>query len=111
MKKRKGKRPPLTSRPGEGPTTDVPLPEGLRDSAAESSSRPSVSNDRSSKEPELREWFSRMFVPPELYDAEKRREWQLGVTADRRGPYIVELNLQHVEGLSGADIALRAIYK
>ena len=70
-----------------------------------------MTDDRKPGEPELRDRFSRMFVPPELYNPEKRKDWQLEVTAEKRGPYIVELNLQHVEGLSGADIALRAIYK
>src|SRR5262245_21702282 len=50
--------------------------------------------------------FARRFAPPELYDPKKRREWRLGRNDEDRGPYVVELNLQHIEGLSGAVAAL-----
>ena len=50
--------------------------------------------------------FARRFAPPELYDPKKRREWKLGRHDGDRGPYIIELNLQHIEGLSGAIAAL-----
>jgi subtilisin family serine protease len=52
--------------------------------------------------------FARRFAPPELYDAQKRREWKLGRHDGDRGPYVIELNLQHIEGLSGALAALVA---
>jgi serine protease AprX len=50
--------------------------------------------------------FARRFAPPELYDPKKRREWKLGRHDGDRGPYVIELNLQHIEGLSGAKAAL-----
>ena len=50
--------------------------------------------------------FARRFAPPELYDPKKRREWKLGRHDGDRGPYVIELNLQHIEGLSGAIAAL-----
>jgi subtilisin family serine protease len=50
--------------------------------------------------------FARRFAPPELYDPAKRREWKLGRHDKERGPYVIELNLQHIEGLSGALAAL-----
>src|SRR5215467_9170597 len=50
--------------------------------------------------------FARNFAPPELYDPQKRREWKLGRHDGDRGPYVIELNLQHIEGLSGAIAAL-----
>jgi subtilisin family serine protease len=50
--------------------------------------------------------FARRFAPPELYDPKKRREWKLGRHDKDRGPYVIELNLQHIEGLSGAVAAL-----
>src|SRR5262245_47355713 len=53
--------------------------------------------------------FARRFAPPELYDPKKRREWKLGRNDQDRGPYVVELNLQHVEGLSGAIATLEAL--
>lgn len=52
--------------------------------------------------------FARRFAPPELYDPKKRREWKLGEHDGDRGPYVIELNLQHIEGLSGAISALEA---
>jgi len=50
--------------------------------------------------------FARTFAPPELYDPEKRREWRLEEGPGGRGPYVIELNLQHIEGLPGAVAAL-----
>ena len=52
--------------------------------------------------------FSRRFAPPELYDPKKRREWKLGRHDRDRGPYVIEFNLQHIEGLSGAIATLEA---
>jgi subtilisin family serine protease len=59
----------------------------------------------------VRERFSRTFVPPELYDPDKRKKWRLGSADTDRGPYIIELNLQHVSGLVGAFSALKELYK
>ena len=50
--------------------------------------------------------FARRFAPPELYDPKKRREWKLGRHDGDRGPYVIELNLQHIEGLTGAIATL-----
>jgi subtilisin family serine protease len=115
MAKRSKGRGPATPRTRPRAKKDARRPKTVPDAAAdsagvESSSKPSVTDARTANEPELRERFSRMFVPPELYDSGKRSDWQLEVTAEKRGPYIVELNLQHVEGLGGADIALRTIH-
>lgn len=55
--------------------------------------------------------FARRFAPPELYDPAKRREWKLGRNDEDRGPYVIELNLQHIEGLSGALATLQARLK
>jgi serine protease AprX len=64
--------------------------------------------DQSSSRP-VADNFARRFAPPELYDPKKRREWKLGRNDEDRGPYIVELNLQHVEGLPGAMGALELL--
>ena len=53
--------------------------------------------------------FARRFAPPELYDPKKRREWKLGRHDGERGPYVIELNLQHIEGLPGAVAALERL--
>jgi subtilisin family serine protease len=53
--------------------------------------------------------FARRFAPPELYDPKKRREWKLGRHDGERGPYVIELNLQHIEGLPGAIAALEGL--
>ena len=59
----------------------------------------------------IRERFSRTFVPPELFDAKRRKAWGLGQKDTDRGPYIIELNLQHVEGVEGAQVALENLHK
>jgi hypothetical protein len=65
-------------------------------------------NDEQSHRP-IAENFARRFAPPELYDPAKRREWKLGRDDFERGPYVIELNLQHIEGLSGAIAALELL--
>jgi len=62
-------------------------------------------NDENSGRP-VADNFARRFAPPELYDEKKRREWKLGRHDYERGPYVIELNLQHIEGLPGAKAAL-----
>jgi subtilisin family serine protease len=54
--------------------------------------------------------FARTFVPPELYDPQKRRDWKLEDEPGGRGPYVVELNLQHIEGLAGAIATLKELH-
>ena len=55
--------------------------------------------------------FARRVAPPELYDPQKRREWKLGRTDDERGPYVIEFNLQHIEGLPGAIATLETLLR
>lgn len=64
--------------------------------------------DDSSRRP-VADNFARRFAPPELYDPAKRREWKLGRHDGERGPYVIELNLQHIEGLPGAVAALERL--
>ena len=54
--------------------------------------------------------FARTFAPPALYDRKKRQDWRLEDEPGGRGPYIVELNLQHTEGLLGAIATLKALH-
>src|SRR5690606_24150551 len=66
------------------------------------------------EEPDSRpigERFARTFAPPELYDPDKRRQWKLGSSDADRGPYVIELNLQHVEGVKGASMQLDALLR
>jgi subtilisin family serine protease len=56
------------------------------------------------------EKFARTFAPPELYDPRKRIEWKLEDEPGGRGPYVIELNLQHIEGLAGAIAALKDLH-
>src|SRR5579872_3907522 len=65
-------------------------------------------NDDTPRRP-VAENFARRFAPPELYDPAKRREWKLGRHDAERGPYVIELNLQHIEVLSGAIAALEQL--
>jgi subtilisin family serine protease len=46
--------------------------------------------------------MSRMTAPRELDDPNNRKRWGLPEKADERGPYLIELNIQHVSGLAGA---------
>jgi subtilisin family serine protease len=46
--------------------------------------------------------FSRSTIPRQMEDPKQRKEWGLPGDEDRLGPYIIELNLQHVDGLTGA---------
>jgi subtilisin family serine protease len=55
--------------------------------------------------------FARTFAPPELYDPVKRRLWKVEEKPGDRGPYVIELNLQHIEGLVGAIAALKQLHK
>ena len=45
--------------------------------------------------------FSRATIPRQLANPDQRKEWGLE-DDDGLGPYIIELNLQHVDGLTGA---------
>jgi subtilisin family serine protease len=63
-----------------------------------------------SAKPSLADRFSRMFAPPELYDPQKRKAWKLEEGKTGRGPYVIELNLQHIEGLNGAANQLKALH-
>ena len=68
--------------------------------------RPSTNRGRT-----ITDHFSRVIAPPDLYDPEKRREWELGDNDDERGPYIVELNLQHRGGLPGASALFKQLHE
>lgn len=59
---------------------------------------------------EVGQQFARTFAPPGLYDKARRKEWRLEEEPGRRGPYIVELNLQHTEGLLGAVATLKELH-
>ncbi|ETT26864.1 peptidase S8 and S53 subtilisin kexin sedolisin [Rhodococcus rhodochrous ATCC 21198] len=54
--------------------------------------------------------LSRQTAPPDLEDPDNRRRWGLGETKEERGPYLVELNVLHVDGLSGAVDAFRRLF-
>lgn len=55
--------------------------------------------------------LSQVTVPPELEDDEHRKRWGLGETLEDRGPYMVELNVQHMNGLAGAATAFVNLFK
>lgn len=54
---------------------------------------------------------SRLTAPPELEDDEHRRRWGLGEKPTDYGPYLVELNVEHVDGLAGAATAFINLFK
>jgi subtilisin family serine protease len=53
--------------------------------------------------------FARTTVPGELNDPDRRVSWGLPADENEPGRYVVELNLQHIEGLPGAAIALQTL--
>lgn len=57
--------------------------------------------------------FARLTAPRELDDAGKRKKWGLPPLdqPDMLGDYIVELNVQHIGGLTGAAYAFDQIYQ
>ncbi len=61
-------------------------------------------NDREATDSheQFREHLTRVTAPPELDDEKNRKRWKLEVLAHKRGPYLVELNVQYVSGLPGA---------
>lgn len=91
---------------------------GKKAARRQPSQRPNQSNDANASPPlqgtnENRfdgEQFARTTVPPDLDKAEKRMQWGLPESEDDRGPYIVELNLQHVGGIPGAANAFKVLF-
>ena len=71
--------------------------------------------DMSSSQPSDSEFMpdrmSRVTAPPELDDPENRKKWRLEEMPGKRGPYMVELNVQHIGGLAGAAQAFLRLYQ
>jgi subtilisin family serine protease len=60
----------------------------------------------------IRDRLTRVTAPPELDRPENRLKWKLeDPKRDNRGPYLVELNIQHVGGLPGAEQAFLKLYR
>ena len=57
------------------------------------------------------ERMSRQTAPPELEDPEKRALWGLGSHEDDYGPYLIELNVQYVDGLAEAARAFADLFR
>ena len=66
-------------------------------------------DDDSPKSSDPSETFARVKLPRELNNADRRAEWGLPRDENQRGPYIIELNLQHIEGLPGATATLQSL--
>jgi subtilisin family serine protease len=62
-------------------------------------------------EPDPRERLTRVTVPPELDDPIHRKRWKLEEQDYNRGPYLVELNVQHLSGLPGATKAFLELFQ
>lgn len=60
----------------------------------------------------IRDRLTRVTAPPELDLPENRKKWKLeDPNRDNRGPYLVELNIQHAGGLPGAEQAFLKLYR
>lgn len=55
--------------------------------------------------------MSRVTAPRELDNRENRKRWGLPEDEAKRGPYLIELNIQHVSGLAGAAYAFHERFK
>src|SRR4051794_8627488 len=72
---------------------------------------PTPEGDDGEPDPDrIRDQLTRVTAPPELDSAVKRKKWKLEDTEDKRGPYLVELNVQHVGGLPGAAEGFLKLY-
>ncbi len=77
--------------------------KGTRSTKSSSTSR--------EKRGEMGEQFARVTAPNQLSDPKLRREWGLPSNEHDRGPYIIELNLQHVGGLPEAENKFIELHK
>jgi subtilisin family serine protease len=66
-----------------------------------------------SKKNDVGRHFARTTAPRELDDDEKRKRWGLPPLnqPDKLGPYIIELNVQHVGGIPGAANTFEELYR
>lgn len=67
-------------------------------------------DDGSSRDDFSGERLDRQTAPPELEDDDNRRRWGLGTAPEDRGPYLIELNVLHIDGLAGATNAFRQLF-
>lgn len=58
----------------------------------------------------FRDQLTRVTVPPELDKEENRKRWKLESQKYKRGPYLIELNVQYKSGLPGAANEFLRIY-
>src|SRR5437899_2354243 len=87
----------------DDPNNPNPKPEG---------SIPPRADDAGHDPEKFREQLTRVTVPPELDKAENRSKWKLeDPNNGNRGPYLIELNVQHVGGLPGAAAGFVKIYR
>lgn len=52
----------------------------------------------------------RAIIPPAMDNEERRKDWQLD-EAGNPGPYMIELNLFYISGLSGAEAKFKSLFK
>jgi serine protease AprX len=71
--------------------------------------KPRREDARSSED--FRDQLARVTVPPELDKEENRKRWKLEEQEHKRGPYLVELNVQYKSGLPGAAKEFLRIYE
>lgn|SRR5699024_7201254 len=57
------------------------------------------------------ERMARQTAPPELENPEKRALWGLGTDDGDYGPYLIELNVQYVDGLAEAAKAFAELFR
>jgi serine protease AprX len=55
--------------------------------------------------------LTRVTAPVELEHPANRERWGLGRELDDRGPYLIELNVLHVDGLAGAESGFLTLFR
>jgi subtilisin family serine protease len=68
-------------------------------------------NEDSGFNEDFRDQLARVTVPPELDNEENRKRWKLESLKHKRGPYLIELNVQYKSGLPGAANEFLRIYE
>lgn len=93
----------------QGPSQDGMQAPPSDNDGLPSSTRPTR---HAGQDPDPAQTLARTTAPPQLSDPEKRKKWGLPPLDkhDDIGPYIVELNAEHIGGLPGAAVAFLALY-
>jgi subtilisin family serine protease len=104
----RGKADPQTAQAGPPPGADASAPGEPGGGESRPPRKPSA--DETELDEYVRDRLARHTAPPELDDPERRERWKLEELEHKRGPYLIELNVQYVGGLPGAEAAFLDLF-